>query len=114
MFTRFVNAVEILGLLAIAVFVVMLFANEPDAGGGAGAGGGPGADLYAANCARCHGSDGGGGVGPQLSDGQVVAAFPDVEAEIEVVTDGRGSMPAFGDRLSSAEIDQVVAFTRTL
>jgi mono/diheme cytochrome c family protein len=37
-----------------------------------------------------------------------------VEDEIELVTDGRGSMPAFGGRLSSAEIDRVVAFTRTL
>jgi mono/diheme cytochrome c family protein len=115
MFKRFVNAVEILGLLAIAVFVVMLFANEPDEGGGAAAsGGGPGAELYSANCARCHGDDGGGGVGPQLSDGEVVAAFPEVEGEIEVVADGRGSMPSFGDRLSTVEIDQVVAYTRTL
>jgi mono/diheme cytochrome c family protein len=115
MLKRFVNAVEIVGLLAIAVFVVMLFVNEPDDGGGAAAGdGGPGAELYSANCARCHGGDGGGGIGPQLSDGQVVDAFPDVEGEIEVVTDGRGSMPSFGDRLSAAEIEQVVEYTRTL
>jgi mono/diheme cytochrome c family protein len=116
MFKRIVNAIEILGLLAIAVFVVMLFANKPDEGGGAASAGdgGPGAELYSANCARCHGGDGGGGVGPQLSDGQVVAAFPEVEGEIDVVTDGRGSMPSFGDRLSTAEIDQVVEYTRTL
>jgi mono/diheme cytochrome c family protein len=43
-----------------------------------------------------------------------VAAFPDVEDEIEVVADGRGSMPSFGDRLSTAEIDRVVTHTRTL
>ncbi|MGH8986457.1 MAG: c-type cytochrome [Acidimicrobiia bacterium] len=111
MLKRFVNAVEILGLLATAVFVVMLFANQPDDGGG---GGGAGAELYSANCARCHGGDGGGGVGPQLSGGAVVDEFPDVEGEIEVVADGRGSMPSFGDRLSTAEIDQVVEYTRTL
>jgi len=115
MFKRFVNAVEIVGLLAVGVFVVMLFVNEPDGGDAASAGGGgPGAELYSANCARCHGSDGGGGVGPQLSDGQVVDAFPDAEDEIEVVTDGQGSMPSFGDRLSPTEIDQVVEYTRTL
>ena len=113
MFKRFVNAVEILGLLATVVFVVMLFANQPD-DGGAGADAGPGAELYSANCARCHGSDGGGGIGPQLSDGQVVEEFPDAAGEVEVVTDGRGSMPAFGDRLSPAEIDDVVEYTRTL
>jgi mono/diheme cytochrome c family protein len=116
MFQRIVNTVEVLAVLATAVFVVMLFANQPDdGGGGAGAsGGGPGAELYSANCARCHGSDGGGGIGPQLSDGQVVDEFPDVVDEIDVVTDGRGSMPAFGDRLSSTEIDDVVEYTRTL
>ena len=120
MFKRVVNVVEVLALLATAVFVIMLFANQPDGPGGAGAGGGaaategPGAELYSANCARCHGSDGGGGLGPQLSDGRVVDEFPDVLDEIAVVTDGQGSMPAFGDRLSPTEIDGVVEYTRTL
>jgi mono/diheme cytochrome c family protein len=115
MLKRLVNAVEVLALLAIVVFVVMLFANQPDDGGSGGSStGGPGAEVYAANCARCHGSDGGGGIGPQLSDGQVVEEFPDVASEVEVVTDGRGSMPAFGDRLSATEIDDVVKYTRTL
>jgi mono/diheme cytochrome c family protein len=116
MFKRIVNTVEVLALLATVVFVIMLFANQSDdGGGGAGAAGsGPGAELYAANCARCHGSDGGGGIGPQLSDGQVADEFPDVADEIDVVTDGEGSMPAFGDRLSPTEIDDVVEYTRRL
>ena len=114
MFKRLVNAVEVLALLATAVFVIMLFANRPDGGGGAAATEGPGAELYSANCARCHGSDGGGGFGPQLSDGQVVDEFPDVLDETAVVTDGEGSMPAFGDRLSPTEIDDVVEYTRSL
>jgi cytochrome c oxidase cbb3-type subunit 3 len=115
MFKRVVNGLEALTLLAVVVFVVMLFANEPGSSGDSSkAGGGPGAEVYAARCAGCHGSDGGGGVGPQLSDGEVVDAFPDVADEVAVVTDGRGRMPAFGDRLSPAEIDQVVAYTRTL
>ena len=115
MFKRIVNGLEVLTLLAVLVFVVMLFANEPGSSGdGASAGGGPGAEVYAARCAGCHGSDGGGGVGPQLSDGKVVDAVPDMADEVAVVTDGRGRMPAFGDRISAAEIDQVVAYTRTL
>ncbi len=115
MFKRIVNGLEILTLLAVVVFVVMLFANEPGTGGGAGSSSDdPGAQVYAARCAGCHGSDGGGGVGPQLSDGKVVDAFPNAAGEVAVVTDGRGRMPAFGDRLSSEEIDQVVAYTRTL
>jgi mono/diheme cytochrome c family protein len=113
MFKRIVNGLEVLALLAIVVFVVMLFANEPESGGGA-SGGDPGAEIYATRCAGCHGADGGGGVGPQLSDGNVVDTFPDVADEVAVVTDGRGRMPAFGDRLTPQEIDDVVAYTRTL
>jgi len=114
MFKRVVNGVEVLALLAAAVFVIMLFANEPR-GSGSSSAGDPGAEVFAAQCARCHGSDGSGGFGPQLSGGKVVEAYPDAEDEIAVVTDGKPvGMPAFGDRLSPEEIDQVVAYTRTL
>lgn len=110
---RVVNVVEALAVLAIAVFVIMLFANEP--GGGGKAAGGPGAEIYSARCASCHGSTGGGGIGPKLSDGAVVDAYPDVADEIEVVTDGQDGMPSFEERgLSPTEIEQVVEYTRTL
>jgi mono/diheme cytochrome c family protein len=112
MFKRVVTVIEIVVLLAAAVFFVLLFANEPDTVSSATAA--PGASLFAANCASCHGSDGGGGVGPQLSDGKVTAAFPDAADEITVVTNGRGAMPAFGKGLSADEIALVVEYTRTL
>ena len=111
MFKRIVTVIEIVVLLGAAVFFVFLFANEPGSGGTAAAA--PGASLVAANCASCHGGDGGGGVGPQLSDGKVTAAFPDAADEIDVVTNGRGSMPAFGKGLSANEIELVVEYTRT-
>ena len=112
MFKRIVNVIEVLALVAAAVFLVLLFANEPDSGGGAYSS--PGAALFAANCARCHGSDGGGGLGPQLSGGAVAKDLTESE-EVGVVTKGRsGGMPAFGGDLSPAEIKQVVAYTRTL
>jgi mono/diheme cytochrome c family protein len=110
-FKRIVNVVEVVALIGAAIFVVMLFANEP---GGSHAPESPGAALFSGNCARCHGADGGGGLGPQLSDGKVVEAFPDVADQITFVTRGRGSMPAFGDTLSPAQIRQVVEYTRTL
>jgi mono/diheme cytochrome c family protein len=114
MFKRIVNAVEVLAVAVTAVFVVFLFVNNGDGGGGGGSSESPGAAVFSASCAGCHGSDGGGGVGPQLSGGKVGDAFPDMADEVAVVTDGRGRMPAFGDRLSPEEIDQVVAYTRTL
>lgn len=111
MFKRIVNVVEVLALIGAAIFVVMLFANEP---GGSNAPESPGAALFSENCARCHGADGGGGLGPQLSGGKVVKAFPSVEDQITFVTQGRDGMPAFGDTLSAAQIRQVVEYTRTL
>jgi len=113
MFKRIVNVVEVLTVIAAAVFFVLLFANEPDSGGGGGGNTSPGAAVFASNCARCHGSDGGGGLGPQLSDGKVAKDLTEAE-EIRVVTNGRSGMPSFGDALTPEQIQQVVAYTRTL
>jgi mono/diheme cytochrome c family protein len=112
MFKRIVTGIEIVVLAGAAVFVVLLFANEPGSGSSASAS--PGALIFAANCASCHGSDGGGGIGPQLADGKVAATFPDEADEVDVVTNGRGAMPAFGKSLSASEIGLVVEYTRTL
>ena len=135
-----VNVVQFVAAAATLAFVVLLFVNEPDDTGGGGGGGGQAADdgggdggggdgggdaggggggvdgaaVFAGNCAGCHGGDGGGGTGPQLSDGQVLASFPNVEDQITLVTGGRGNMPAFGDQLSEDEIRAVVEYTRTL
>jgi mono/diheme cytochrome c family protein len=109
-FKRIVNVIEVLVLAAALVFVVALFTND----GGGDAPATTGAALFTSHCARCHGSEGGGGIGPQLSDGKVVAAFPDIADEITIVTRGNDGMPAFGGVLSAEEIEQVVDYTRTL
>jgi cytochrome c6 len=110
MFKRIVNIVEVMVLVGAAVFVVMLFANEPSAPSARASG--PGAELFAANCARCHGADGGGGLGPGLSGGRVLTRFPDPADETAFVTRGAGTMPAFGRILTPEQIRQVVDYTR--
>jgi mono/diheme cytochrome c family protein len=105
---RVVNWVETAAAAAAVVFVIMLFANE---GGGGGATS-PGAQLFAANCASCHGADGGGGLGPRLA-GHVTKKFPDVEDQIAFVKKGKGAMPSFAGDLTDEEIRMVVEFTRT-
>lgn len=113
-FKRVVNVIEVLTLVVALGFVVALFANEPGGGSsGAAAKSGPGYDVYLANCARCHGQDGQGGVGPKLSGGAVVRAFPDPADQIRLVENGKGSMPSFKGDLSPTEIEDVVAYTRT-
>jgi mono/diheme cytochrome c family protein len=112
MFRRLVNAVEILALFGVAVAVVLLFANEPESASTAPTT--PGAQIFAASCASCHGADGGGGTGPQLAGGAAAKRFPSVDDQIRFVTDGSGAMPAFGGQLSPREIREVVEYTRTL
>lgn len=71
-----------------------------------------GLSIYEKKCASCHGATGGGGTGPKLSDGAVIEAYPDVNAEIAVVMTGPKSMPAFETQLSAEEIAAVVRYTR--
>lgn len=73
-----------------------------------------GREVYAERCASCHGVDGGGAFGPGLGGGKVVERFPRVEEHRAVVVEGRGSMPAWGERLSDEEIDAVVRYEREL
>ncbi|MFO1538112.1 MAG: c-type cytochrome [Actinomycetota bacterium] len=70
-----------------------------------------GQGIYRANCATCHGVDGQGGVGPRLAG--VAGRYPDVNAQIALVTNGLNRMPAFGGRLDPTEIRTVVEYTRT-
>jgi len=116
MFKRVVLGIEILALVAAAGFVIALFVYDPDSGGGGGGGdeASTGAELYAANCASCHGADGGGGIGPQLSDGAVIAAYPNPVDEAIVINDGMGAMPSFEGELTPEQIAAVVEYTRTL
>jgi mono/diheme cytochrome c family protein len=109
-FKRFVTIVEVVvGITALA-FAAALFANEP--GEKYSAPSSPGASIYAANCATCHGNAGQGGVGPVLA-GKVVTDFPDAADQIKVVKNGRGGMPSFGGDLTDRQIAQVVEYTRT-
>jgi DNA-binding beta-propeller fold protein YncE len=64
--------------------------------------------LFASNCGSCHTlarADATGSVGPNLDD-----LKPDAATVKATVRSGKGTMPAFEDTLSAAEIDAVAAF----
>lgn len=94
------------------------------------------AELYGA-CAGCHGGNGGGGTGYQLSDGEVLATFPDaidmmvhVARGSDAILDepygarpddprvagarGRGAMPAQLNTLNQIELELVVFHERAI
>ena len=71
-----------------------------------------GRQVYVERCANCHGDDGGGGRGSELSDGLLIERYPDVAEQVAVVFEGVRGMPAFGEALSVEEIEAVTRFTR--
>jgi cytochrome c oxidase subunit 2 len=82
--------------------------GEAEAAGGATADAAAGEEVFAENCAVCHGATGhGGGGGPDLTT--MPKAQEQASAE-EQVTDGGGGMPPFGGTLSEEEISNVAAF----
>jgi len=72
-----------------------------------------GSEVFAANCAACHGTDLSGQVGPALNAGSSAVATPD-EDLIAVITDGRGAMPGFGSSLTLEQIEAAVTFIRSV
>jgi mono/diheme cytochrome c family protein len=61
-----------------------------------------GEEIYPGSCGTCHGPTGGGGTGPQLSEGEVLKTFPDPVAMMEWVHLGAeewvgGTTGTYGD-----------------
>ena len=67
-----------------------------------------GKNIFGDNCARCHGADGKGIIGPNLQNQTDLA-----KVEGQVRSGGR-TMPAFGGQLSAAQISAVAQFVLSL
>jgi len=72
--------------------------------------------LYMANCASCHGADGKSNTpkgretdADDISGGGISAA-----KITRIVKNGKGDMPAFGKRLTAAQVKQITTYVRTL
>ncbi|KAF0108103.1 MAG: class I cytochrome c [Anaerolineaceae bacterium] len=73
-----------------------------------------GANLYSANCSRCHGPDGQGTQrAPALNVQSFIVNTPDPAIQ-QIITLGipGTSMPAWGDKMTDADIQAVVGFLR--
>lgn len=73
-----------------------------------------GEKLYASLCAACHGEQGKGGIGPDLT----IADYRygrSMEAVVESIRNGRpAGMPGFGNQLSTADSESLAAFVLAL
>jgi menaquinol-cytochrome c reductase cytochrome b/c subunit len=105
-----------LGLATPAVLIALTIAGGAAPGvAGAGVTGNPAFDKLAAaqtitdyGCTSCHNfGNGGGAIGPDLTHGAPRPDVADIRAQIE---NGGGGMPPFGNQLTKAQIDDLVAF----
>jgi cytochrome c551 len=67
-----------------------------------------GESVFAANCARCHGTNGEGARGPNLHN------ETDLTKVVNQVTNGGQIMPSFSGQLSGAQINAVAQFVLSL
>ena len=69
-----------------------------------------GETLYGTQCIGCHGADATGGSGSNL-----VAAYAEGEDEesLDIIINGDGDMPAFGESLSDQDIADLAAYYGT-
>lgn len=72
------------------------------------------AALFADNCAGCHGADGKGGFGSDLSRSSYDFGKDAASVKTSIANGRGGKMPAFGDTLSSDEVDALVDFSLKL
>src|SRR6059058_1605153 len=93
-------------LMAVFVIAAPVFAADPD-----------GAALYKSKCAMCHGPDGSGqtpmGKSVKLRDLHSADVQKLTDAELsKVISDSKGKMPPYKNKMSAAEINAVVAYLR--
>ncbi len=70
-----------------------------------------GQEIYRQRCQSCHGSNGGGGIGPSVRE---IETRLDDQAQVDVVVNGRKNMPRFDSVLTAEEIAAVVRYTREI
>ena len=96
----------------VANHVVSLSGGAADAAAAA-----RGADLYAENCASCHGEDGKGMRelgGPNLADAIWLFGGTVDEVKAQIHKPRHGVMPAWSGRLDEATIKQLAVYVHTL
>jgi len=96
-----------LSLAVLLAFGLIAICSHPAAAQDAAA-------TYKAKCAMCHGPDGKGGkMGTRDFASAEVKGESDAQLT-EVITKGKGKMPAYGEKLKDTEIKDLVAYIRGL
>lgn len=77
----------------------------------------PSETLFKQKCVKCHGADGSGDTSmgrifnaPDFTDSGWWAKHPDTAERVRVITKGKKNMPAFGKKLTKAQIAGLAAY----
>lgn len=70
-----------------------------------------GSQVFQTICARCHGKDLGGGIGPSLGPGSEASTMTDEFYRFTIIH-GLGRMPSFRSTLTDAQIERVIRYIR--
>ncbi|HVB87884.1 MAG TPA: cytochrome c [Candidatus Dormibacteraeota bacterium] len=76
-----------------------------------------GASVFKSRCAGCHGADGKGdtGIGKSMHMRSLASSEVQKQSDKElttIISDGKGAMPAYKDKLSGSEIKGLVSYIR--
>src|SRR6266852_641675 len=112
-------------LIALALFLVDLTATRatpPQGRPAARSRGTQAGDLFRKNCARCHGADGAGDTPlghtyntPDFTDPEWWRKHSNITSArslVPIVSHGKGGMPAFGRKLTRAQIRRLVDYVQ--
>ena len=77
------------------------------------------ASLFKSKCAACHGADGSGntpvGKSMKIRDFHSADVQKETDAQLtEMITAGKGAMPAYKGKLTDAQIKSLVGYIRTM
>ena len=66
------------------------------------------------NCAGCHGSAGGGGMGPPLADADWIYGGSDAQIYATIIQGRPNGMPSFGHALTGEAVWKLAAYVKSL
>ena len=94
-------------ILAILVLIDVMYAQTAPRSARSGA------QLFKVYCAKCHSIDGSRSLGPSLHRSLTSKRF-DERLMRHIILDGKNTMPPFGRRLTSKELDKLIEYMKTL
>ena len=108
-----------LGFMLLFAAIVFAYPASPSSAASGESTAGP-AELFSRHCASCHGKDGRAKGLKAKAKGARNLTAPDWQARVSderifnAINNGKGKMPAFGKKLSEAEVDSLVQYVRGL